>query len=122
MRHQTFLISAFPKGKFGRLLGSKCANKPADSNFPLSVIMHFNEVDGLMLHFSNRPLGDHQLSLLCFISAQLIASVLVTHKIALLSTSIFHLLVFMANGPPPPQSLCKMGKLNRNHLNLRLNG
>lgn len=104
MRHQTFLKSAFPQGKFGRLLGSKYANKPADSNFPLSVIMHFNEVDGLMLHFSNRPLGDHRLSLLCFISAQLIASVVVTHKIGLLPTSIFHLLVFMANGPLLPPS------------------
>lgn len=81
MRCPTFLISAFPQGKFGRLLGSKCANKPADSHFPLLVIMHFNEVDGLMLRLANRPLRDRPLSLLCFISAELIASVMVTHRV-----------------------------------------
>lgn len=36
--------------------------------------MHINEVDGLMPHFSNRPLGEHWLSLSCSSGAQLIAS------------------------------------------------
>lgn len=54
--------------------------KPADSNFPLSVTVHFNEVDGLMPHFGNGLLGEHQLSLFCSISAQLIASVMVTQE------------------------------------------
>lgn len=123
MRHQTFLISAFPQGKFGRRVGSKYANKPADSNFPLSVTMHFNEVDGLMLQFSNRPLGEHQLSLLCSIGAQLIASVMVTHKSW--SVCFPHHFFF------PSACLCckwafffqwKAVKPDRNNVVLRLNG
>lgn len=84
-----FLINAFPQGKFGRREGSKHANNPADSNFPLSVTVHFNEVDGLMPHFSNRPLGVHQLSLFCSISARLITSVMVTQSPG---PSFFHII------------------------------
>lgn len=87
------LISAFPKGKFGSRGVSQHANKPADSNFPLSVTMHINEVDGLMPHFSNGPLGEHWLSLLCSDGTQLIAS-----EAGLRAALFFHLNVFAVNG------------------------
>lgn len=54
IRHQTFLIIAFPQGKLGSRGGTKHANQPAGSNFPLCVALHFN-VDGLMLRSGNRP-------------------------------------------------------------------
>lgn len=110
------LISAFPQGKFGWREWSKHANKPADSNFPLSVTVHFNKVDGLMPHFSNNSFSEHRLSRSCLNSAHLTASVMVTQKIC------FHI-VFLS------KCLCrkcffplrKAVKAHRNNVDLRLN-